>query len=558
MAPGKKAWHFPKRANLTEFKDTLKVLSRDEFRDRAWNRSKEERLASLLDQEDITEDIYGRISPSSVRTLNAAIKYFGFLKKEDNYLKITGAGRKLRDSEDINSVFENQFLKLQLTNPNVNQYCMDSSVFPFRLIVRCLLDLDYVSFNELGYFLVRYRGEKDERTEDELKQEIRDFRSKDEEEKQEIIEDYRETRIGKWALEKAPMTNYIMNFCDRTTICERSKSDGEKRLTLVKSKEEVKETLEEYECEPYNFESREVYNLYLGTPELKKTPVDKEIQVLTEDGEVPAESAIKMEREFGDVTKIIDEEGKTTISLFPERNYEYSVFDRDANKVSEGEFDPSDSRITVSDGRRKKDHDLEGLLELVEELTSGSDYDPELDTKLSLLRKIDNYRVGSKKQVRGGRLEQLFYLVFDRLREEGLVDEVTWNGKVDEHGVPKPAPGSGGFDGMGIPDLRVRIGDHEFVLEVTHISAERSQWKKEGASVPDHVIGVTRQKEDLEVIGQFIAPGIPEGNRQKMEKLVEVEDAELRFREVESFVNQLPDIETRDQMIEFLRSSSAR
>lgn len=556
MTRDRDVWHFPKRADLTEFKDTITLLKRDEFQGATWNGNTQERLASLLDQEEITNDHYGRITPSSVRTLAAAMKYFGLVRKDGKTLKITNAGKRIL-KEDMNQVFREQFLKLQITNPNITRFCKEVRVFPFRVILRTLLDLDYLTRNEVGYFLIRFKGDFEERDLQDLIEEIKEFRNKSEEERDQIISSYKESKTGSWALDKAPISNYIMNFCEMSDLCLRNDKNGNRVLKLNKSKSEIKKILSEYSDNTFEFESKDVWNYYIGNPEIKDTPQNFEIHIETSKGGIPSDRAVKIYREIGNSTKIIDEEGKVEFKLFPEFEYKYEIYDKNAEIIKDHTLDPNKNlTIEIPDNDYREERDLESLYELVTEITSNSGYDTELETKLDILRKIDNYRVGSKKQVRGGRLEQLFNLIFEKFERQNLVDGVIWYGKTDENGVPQPAPGKGQYNGQGTPDIEVIIDDKIFVVELTHIKAERSQWAREGSSVPDHISAVESHKENKKITGLFVAPIIPEGNRDKMRTLVEAKNNNIEFAEIELLLAELRNVETKEEMKEALSSSS--
>jgi len=534
----KEVWHFPRRADLEEFADTIDILRRDEFKNKRWTPNKQERLASLLDQENITKDHYGRISPSSVRTLIAAIKYFGLLEKRDGALHITKAGNEFTDEDQRRNVFEKQLIKLQVTNPKIQQYCKNIRVFPYRVILHCLLKLGYITFNEMGFHVLKYKGEIGL---NELVNRIEEFRKLPSQRKEEIIGEYKKTKIGNKSLSGSTMTNYVMKFASETGTCYREKEKGVKKLKLQRSESYVKNLLKEYEFSTFEFTDRRVFNIYMGDPSITKTPSFFEINIKDKEGNPAYECVLEIEREFNNALKLIEENGKTNVKLFPERNYNYCVYDSEGELQEKDVINPlfddvieltfeSDSTIPTQDE----------LVTYVEDLLS-NDYDSRLDDRLKVLRKINNYRVGSIKRVRGGRLEQLFYFIFLNFKENGMVDDVVWHGNSDNYKIPSPAPG-------GVPDLIFFINDYVHVLELTLIGDKRSQWSKEGASVPDHILEVQENYPESRVIGHFIAPVMHKANKEGLLGLGEHRGFTICFHQILDLVSNLDKINSREEL----------
>ena len=101
------------------------------------------------------------------------------------------------------------------------------------------------------------------------------------------------------------------------------------------------------------------------------------------------------------------------------------------------------------------------------------------------------------------------------LREEAVIDDVIWNGRIGKYGLPTQAPGGK----TGTPDIIFIIDDFHFVLELTTIKSKSLQFRAEGSSVPDHV-RLYRQNSDDPVVGVFCAPIIHERNTAIMQSAI--------------------------------------
>ena len=87
------------------------------------------------------------------------------------------------------------------------------------------------------------------------------------------------------------------------------------------------------------------------------------------------------------------------------------------------------------------------------------------------------------------------------LKDENVIDDIYWNGKLSTFGLPSAAPGGK----TGIPDIVFIINDIHYLLELTTIKPKSGQWIAEGASVPDHM-NHYKTTNKVETIGIYTAP----------------------------------------------------
>ena len=134
---------------------------------------------------------------------------------------------------------------------------------------------------------------------------------------------------------------------------------------------------------------------------------------------------------------------------------------------------------------------------------------------LTTLSKITGKDKIEDKSLRGAYFEYYVFKMLSLLKDEGVIDEVIWNGKIGKYGLPTQAPGGK----TGIPDLIFKIDDVDIVIELTTIKSKSSQFKSEASSVPDH-IKLYKQETENNVVGILCAPIIHERNTAAMKSTI--------------------------------------
>ena len=195
----KELWHIPKRGNVHQTIYMVHLLTGEKFSGKSWSRTKQELLATEMGKAGLTEKGIA-LSHQSVRTLLANIpKYLGFIYIDESTtpsrLIVTEVGNLLVNHHKIKNVkqeknlkryrakkslietsniFNEQMLKLIITNPIILKDCQQILVFPFRFTLHLLLELEYLDKEEIGYILFHVKNE------DELYltiQKIKNFRA---------------------------------------------------------------------------------------------------------------------------------------------------------------------------------------------------------------------------------------------------------------------------------------------------------------------------------------------------------------------------------------------
>lgn len=76
-------WHIPKRQNMHQIIGAVEILASDKFNGKTWTDMRKETFNTQLGRQGLTNN--GKpLSPSARRTLEALLKYLGFVYVDDN------------------------------------------------------------------------------------------------------------------------------------------------------------------------------------------------------------------------------------------------------------------------------------------------------------------------------------------------------------------------------------------------------------------------------------------------------------------------------------------
>ena len=565
----KELWLIPKRVNLHQTICLIDGIIERKYNNSTWNPQKQNNLGVNLKNWGATND--GKnISPQAIRTLAASIpQYLGFLyintNTTPNTICLTEVGLKLwnKHKEDLvkvknlrvgkdhiikeSSIVLEQLEKLQITNPIILKDCENILVFPFRMTLKLILDLGYLDREELAYIVFKIKDETEYLL---AKQEIINFRKLSFVDREALINTFKSTHIGNITLVKAPSASYYESLCEITGVIEKIKVeypnygnvDGLK-LPAITIKDEFKNYINHIvnvkylEAQIFNFkDDLDLWIEYIGNPNRLTPPREVSIENKSKNDIL---ICVKKEGVLinGDLVKKCD---KLTIPMFLNEEYEVECLDVSNGAILDTyKFIPNNSisRFEIMTSRTSLANS-EDVNELATEIINHSTakmFSEKMINYLTILSNIDgdNYRMESK-QLRGAYYEFLFFKLLNALMDEGIIDEVVWNGKVGKFGLPVPAPGGK----TGTPDIIFRIDNNEFVLELTVIKAKSMQFDKEASSVPDHV-RLQNQKSSYNVTGIFCAPQIHERNTSIMQASLLEDNIKLNCIKEEQFLSLL-------------------
>jgi hypothetical protein len=534
----KELWHIPKRGSVHQTIYMVYVLSWAKFIGKSWSSGKQESLGSEMGKAGLTQD--GKaITHQSVRTLLANVpKYLGFAYLDESTtpskIMVTDIGfelikihnikkvpkhknladyKKSNDLIEISGIFGKQMLKLVITNPTIRKDCENILVFPFRMTLNLLLELDYLDKEEIGYILFHTKKE------DELDlviEKIKNFRNLPADRRLAEIKAYEKTEIGQLTLVKAPSARYYMYLCYSTGLCNIisvnvNKPKNPKLVALkLKNKEQVSKLLSNFEdAEIYDFKDdwylwKEyfTYSKRLYPPhdvEISTNSKEDIIVIVYKDGRLTRSESLSSE--------------KTSFSLPVFRDEEYTIIAYDSengNQLIKENVKFNKHRteylIDIKNGKNEIKLTVQNLTRSIQEMFANnfSGFDKHYYYKLKVIEKLlsKNYLDNRRK---GGRLEYLFFELLNILKSNSKIDEVFWYGKKAKYGICEPAPGGK----EGNPDIIFEIDNYLFILELTTYRGIRAQWNSsEASSVPDHIAKAKRENTKKEIIGIFCAPNI--------------------------------------------------
>lgn len=580
----KEYWLIPKRANLHQSVVLLKGIINLGYDGKTWNPSKQDRLGSYLGKEGATNN--GKnITPQALRTLLASIpQYFGFTfintETTPNTLLITEAGHKiveeqldflenydfsnLRDAEkdsgciQYSELYLNQFLKLQITNPVILKDCENILIFPLVFTLKILKKTKYLSYEEIAFFIFRSKNQSEY---DLVLIEIENFRKLDYESQNKLIETFKKTHLGNISLVQAPTSSYFQKLCFYTGLITKSdieivnpKNKEKRKLNTIilndKKEKIIDNIIKEYNYEPYDFGNNlQLWLQYIGNTSVKATPVDVSVTNKTK-----TEQLIVISQNKQIITgDLVSPNSIITFPSIDKLAYAVSIFNKKNGKVLKSinyTFGNSDIVIEDLEDENINTQDKGQIEKEIIEHINSKDFSKEYSQYLNIVSKFNGKDLINSKSLRGSRLEYLFYQYFKILEDKKIIDEVIWNGKIGNFGIPSQAPGGP----TGEPDLILFIGNNLIVIELTTIRPKAQQWSAEGASVPDHIRLIEHKYPKHNIFAFYLAPIIHEERVTKgmLSRLKEYK-SKLHCLEIEKFIATCKDFKSKSEFMNFIK-----
>lgn len=542
----KEIWLIPKRVNLHQTICLIDGIIERKYDGTSWNPQKQNNLGVNLKKWGATKD--GKnISPQAIRTLVASIpQYLGFLyintestpnticltkagmvlwhKHKDELVKVTNLvddkDKLITKSETVLKQME----KLQITNPIINKDCENICVFPFRFMLKVLLKVGYLDQEEIAYFLFKVRNEDEV---DITIQEIENFRKLPVENRETLINAFKKTHIGNITLVKASSAGYFISLCQITGIIDKLKLIPNNRNTAI-SALKINDLYIKYVEEILNskYKNAEIYNFkddlklwidYIGDPSKDYPPIDVSITNKTNNNVFIQ----VFKKEVCQYDDLIYKNCTLQFPMFVNEKYNVKIIDIANGKelgtinicptFEQREYEIK-SKLCNSTIQKET---LEDIAKEITEHCAAVNFTGKSLNFLNTLSKVTGIDKTCDKSLRGAYFEYYVYKMLNILKEEKVIDEVIWNGKIGKYGLPAPAPGGK----TGIPDIIFIIDNLHIVVELTTIKAKSLQFSTEGSSVPDH-IRLYKQNTENNVVGIFCAPTIHERNTAAMKSTI--------------------------------------
>lgn len=567
MAQGnrsKEVWLIPKRVNLHQTICLLDGIIERNYDRTTWNPGKQNNLGVNLKKLGATRD--GKnISPQAIRTLFASIpQYLGFayinVNTTPNTVCITKAGYELwnyhkGELEPIRNLVEDkdktiqesekilyQMEKLQITNPVILKDCENIFVFPFRITLKLLLELEYLDIEELAYFVFQMHDESE--FELTLKK-IKKFREMPSIERKEIIEAFKKTHIGNITLVQAASSGYYQSLCVLTGIIDKIRilpNNLKEKLSAITIKEQYKEYVKEIiynkytSIRTYDFKNNlDLWIEYIGNPDRISPPIDISFENHSDD---VVYILIKKDEKLLNCD-VIPSKSSIIYPLFMNEEYDVEVCNYEEGKTISKQnivIERMDDIKIILDTKNvteiaDKDSNEEIIKKIIEH-SECTNFAGNFKEQLEVLNKVVGINKLEDKSLRGAYYEYLFFKLLSNLKAEGKIDEVIWNGKIGKYLLPMQAPGGK----TGTCDIVFTINNTDYVLELTTIKSKSMQFSAECSSVPDH-IRLHSERSRNKTVGIFVAPLIHMRNENTMKSVLNNYNLDMICLTDKEFIN---------------------
>lgn len=583
-------WHVPKRSSSHQMVGSINIFLAEGMDGNPWNLQKKETFNTRLGQWGFTES-GGPLAQSARRTLEAMLKYVGliFVVEKGNrpILLVSEVGKELQSKNSYSrprsrkrlsdtikqnfgwntlEVIRDQFKKLIITNPVIKADCINILVFPFRAVLRLLLDSEIVSLSheELAYIVFSMRSCSEHEL---VKQRILNFRSLSSIERNRELSAFKKTPVGNKTLVQAPTVLYFIKYCMITGFCISKRIAGKTCLLIHEEKrKEIEAYLKEYAViSAFDFGSDvDLWIDYFGEPSRHYPPIPVDFVFENPDAVGIALTYFSISKPNKLRYLLLDRDNASqTVALFPGEEYQIELMDVDSGSlVEKRNIRVTNQTKNVSfskKGTSAQEWTLSKVKKAIKELLcskSGIDSDYEKRLKLySILTSQPDYIQDSRASLRGGRLEYLFYQFFLMLENGKVIDSVIWNGTTVEFGRHRPAPGGK----AGNPDLVLSIKHIKCPIELTTIGNARAQWSAEGVSVHDHVKNFQAEfhVKEQKIIGIFSAPTIHDPMRPSLASESKRQKRPILCLTIDELISIFSE-KNRDEIVTFLETEGAK
>ena len=458
-----------------------------------------------------------RLSDSRIRTIVALGRKFGLIKtsrSKSTNLELTQAGKESISGNYVSSI-ERQYIKLVFNNPMLRN-SKGIEVFPIIILMEILIKTDYLTREEVAYFL--FASFKNKRQLKDTVAEIFKFRDIEEEEQRKIIERFKETHKGNITLKKASSVGYLFSNLNETRLFEVSKNKNKIFLT---DKQKAQEIVDKYKLQEYFEFDKHYWEIYYGNHKISFPPKmvpfrssdpNQELYLLLSN-QIYEENWKKITNEIK-IPVFSDLENKIRIHN-PQGNEEFLIenFSHDSQNI-----------IDISSLNPNPGPPLTELLEYYK----GDNLDPKLTERLTI------YKKKATPNIRGARFE---YLVYKFLEENLSSLQVIWNGTPDKDEIfERPAPG-------GKPDIVVISDSYSYIVETTTIKNRSGQETSETFSLLRHAKdekAYLEQGRKVKII--FISPVKYPSLNKSMDNMVSRENIEYQNIDIDELIDDYADI----------------
>lgn len=553
MSKDREYWHIPKRSDLHQAIVFIHGIY-ENYHGKSWNASSQDRIGSYLAKKGSTNS--GKnITPQSIRTLLAAIpQYFGFIIiNEDttpHRIEVTDAGKKiieetrkyldkitysnLREGKKLGSLisasyyYELQFKKLQISNPNIISYCSNINVSPLYCIVKLLDSLTYLNKEEIAMYVFKIRDHSELSL---TTLEIQNFRNLNKKDRNSLINEFKKTDHGHKALVKAPTTTYFFSLCSYLSFLNIK--DDKMYLSKDFNIDEILLIYKKLKNFSYGGDKNLWNDFYTNTSVLSSPQkyIIKNHYICDLFIIVYRNNRVVLEKIISNQTG----NNQLTFNVIHGLDNQIEIFSCESSKLIFKKDISEDNKEIVIENNSIRSQLTEHYLnysEIIKQHIDAKNFDKNYLKRLKLIQAKTGKDCLNDKNLRGGRLEELFFNLLKNKYNEGILEEEPiWNGQYDSFGLPRPAPG-----GKGFGDIVLFIDNIQIIFELTTMRSKSQQEKSEAFSVPDHINNHALDQPKKKTIGIYLAPIIHKRVSQGMKSNKLVSGVELHSFKISTFL----------------------
>ena len=458
------------------------------------------------------------VQAQSARTTKAMAEYMGFVKSDGNQIEITAVGQRFLNNHRAELInkghtllkpiapliseaeeWKEQMIKLQLINPSQPK-CEDIYIYPFRFVLKLLLQKSYLDTEELAMFVLTATKDSDLT---KVSKEIDKFRSKKYVYREKQVEKFKSTKFGNIALKQASSATYFMSICEATGLIERIKlpimNSGAKRkiraMAIKPSKvAEVNRIITTYgvkKCLKFSHDERKMWDYYYCGDGIAY-PVEIEISNRTK-----TNILVQVEN----LTKAVDNDQEILISpkmrdvlyAMPGWGYVAHIYDfTDTIPSANINFGANSGKLMVNKSMLSAGAILtkKELVREIRELISKKGVTDRIKKQLDMYALLTGSVISNMKIYRGAYLELYFSMLFDILKSKRIIDDYKASVIVNKYNIPHAIGNHA--------DFVISVGNVNTVLEITLLRPAKSKISKD---MKMEVEGAVRHmKEQRELI----------------------------------------------------------
>jgi hypothetical protein len=409
----------------------------------------------------------GGASGANSRIIKSLAERLGFLYDSDEGLIFTPAGRafiKAKGKSQLVDIIRNQLLKWMYWNPSIQLHSHRTiELFPLRFTVQiCSKTMGrYIDSDEYALFVATAKKMDDVR---DTVGKIAAFRALSRKKRQRL-----KKRVKSQLTTIKGYASYVFSAFELTGLFEYQRGQG---ILKLRGASRLLKMILSDKTAYFRYDDEQLFYDYFGSAEYAKPHREVVVRVSDQSGNALAFSLLQIRDERPRVEVIQQGHGKV---ILPAKPTEVRVveFRGGIERVTwQRTINPAENEVqTILSGRHQiAARTYQDLKSKLDEFLQASRFDSELEALVHLKERVERCEVKNIRNIRGGRFEQLVYLLLKSLMPDYFDEVPQWEGDVDKYGIPMHVAGYK-------HDLSARKGSTLIIIELTLAGSTLGQWK---------------------------------------------------------------------------------